>query len=199
MLDAADIPDVIAAYAHAARLAREAGFDAVEIHRANGDLPNQFLAPSANLRRDAWGGSVAKRARFLLEAADAGITEIGAGRVGVRLSPGGAFNDITDPEAEATYAHTIAALDRRDLAWLHVVDTRPGFRVPALVAPQYRGAVMLNGGYDRARAQADIAAGRAALVSFGTPFISNRDLPAWQRSGGQLATADRASCGCRGL
>ncbi|PWS34353.1 alkene reductase [Falsiroseomonas bella] len=192
-LDAAEIPGVIATYARAARLAREAGFDAVEIHGANGYLPNQFLAPNANLRRDAWGGSVEKRARFLLAATDAAIAEIGAGRVGVRLSPGSGFNDIADPEAEATYAHVISALDRRELAWLHVVDARPGFDVPALVAQHYRGAVMLNGGYDGARAEADIAAGRAALVSFGTPFISNPDLPVRLRSGAPLAAADRGT------
>jgi len=192
-LEASEIPAVIATYARAARLAREAGFDAAEIHGANGYLPNQFLAPNANLRRDAWGGSVEKRARFLLEATDAAIAEIGPGRVGVRLSPGSGFNDIADPEVEATYAHVVAQLDRRDLAWLHVVDARPGFDVPALVACHYRGAVMLNGGYDRARADTDIANGRAKLVSFGTPFISNPDLPERLRRDAPLATADRAT------
>ncbi len=192
-LDAAGIRAAIAAHGRAARLAREAGFDAVEIHGANGYLPNQFLAPNANLRRDAWGGSVEKRARFLLEATDAAIAEIGAGRVVVRLSPGSGFNDIADPEVEATYAHVVAQLERRDLAWLHVVDARPGFDMAELVARHYRGAVMLNGGYDRARAEADIAAGRATLVSFGTPFISNPDLPQRLRDGAPLATADRAT------
>ncbi len=128
------------------------------------------------------------RARFLLAATDAAVAEIGARRVGVRLSPGSGFNDIADPEAEATYAYVIAQLDRREIAWLHVVDVRPGFDVPALVGRHYAGAVMLHGGDDSTRAEADIAAGRAALVSFGTPFISNPDLPERLRSGAPMAT-----------
>lgn len=192
-LDAAEIPSVIATYGRAARLAIEAGFDGVEIHGANGYLPNQFLAPNTNRRTDEWGGSIENRARFLLAATDAAIAAIGAGRVGVRVSPGGSFNDIEDPEAEATYAYVARELDRRTLAYLHLAGTSPGFDVPALIRRNYRGTLMLNGGYDRSRAEADLASGRADLVSFGSTFIANPDLPERLRHGAALNAPDRAT------
>lgn len=190
-LDASEIPALIATYGRAARLAREAGLDGVEVHGANGYLPGQFLAPNVNQRHDDWGGTLEKRARFLLEAVDSAVAAIGADRVGVRLSPGGVFNDIHDPEAPTTYAHVAAELAKRNLAYLHVFDTRPGFDVAALIRAHYQGTLILNGGYDRARAEADIASGLGDLVAFGVPFLANPDLPARLAQGAALNAADK--------
>lgn len=192
-LEAAEIPALVATYGRAATLAREAGLDGVEVHGANGYLPGQFLAPNANKRTDEWGGSVENRARFLLGAVDAAVAAIGADRVGVRLSPGGVFNDIHDPDAPATYAHVAAELAKRDLAYLHIFNTNPGFDVPALIRANYKGTLILNGGYDRARAEADIASGLADLIAFGVPFLANPDLPARLAQGAALNAADQST------
>ena len=188
-----EILKTIAAFARAARNAVKAGFDGVEIHGANGYLPHQFLAANANLRTDAWGGSPEKRARFLVEVAAAAAGAIGADRVGVRISPGNRYNDIAEPDAPAVYAHVADRLDTLGLAYLHVYDTKPGFDVADLVLGHYRGRVILNGGYDRALAEEDLADGRADLVAFGTPFIANPDLPERLRTGAALAAADPAT------
>lgn len=192
-LEAAEIPALIATYGRAARLAREAGLDGVEVHGANGYLPGQFLAPNTNQRTDEWGGSVENRARFLLGAVDAAVAAIGADRVGVRLSPGGTFNDIQDPDAPATYAYVAAELAKRNLAYLHVYNTHPGFDVPALIRAHYKGTLILNGGYDRARAEADIASGLADLIAFGVPYLANPDLAARLAQGAALNTPDQAT------
>jgi N-ethylmaleimide reductase len=192
-LSAEEIPAVIATYGRAARLAREAGLDGVEVHGANGYLPSQFLAPNVNTRTDAWGGSTEKRARFLLEATDAAIAAIGADRVGVRLSPGGTFNDIQDPDAEGTLVYVARELSKRNLAYLHIMDTRPGWDVAGVARANYQGTLILAGGYDRARAEADLAANRADLIAFGTPFIANPDLPERLRRDAPLATPDKAT------
>jgi N-ethylmaleimide reductase len=193
VLDEAGIERIIADYASAARNAVAAGLDGIEVHAANGYLPNQFLAPNANRRTDRWGGDAAGRARFALAVLDASIAAIGGGRVGIRLSPGNPFNDIADPEVEATYTYLFAELGKRDFAWLHLYGTQPGFDVPALAKRLSGARLMLNGGYDRARAEADLAAGRAEAISFGLPFISNPDLPARLRSGAALAVQERAT------
>ncbi|MBS7792410.1 alkene reductase [Roseococcus sp. SDR] len=192
-LEAAEIPALIATYGRAATLAREAGLDGVEVHGANGYLPGQFLAPNANQRTDEWGGSIENRARFLLGAVDAAVAAIGADRVGVRLSPGGVFNDIQDPDAPATYAHVAAELAKRNLAYLHIFNTNPGFDVPALIRAHYKGTLILNGGYDRARAEADIASGLADLIAFGVPYLANPDLPERLAQGAALNTPDQAT------
>lgn len=192
-LTAAEIEDVIAAFAQSARLAVAAGLDGVEVHGANGYLVEQFLAPNVNDRADAWGGSIAKRARFLLAVTDAIAGAIGPGRTGVRLSPGGTFNDIRDPDAEATTAHVAAELAKRNLAYLHVMHTGAGWDVPALVRRHHPGTLILTGGYDRAKAETELAAGRADLIGFGTAFIANPDLPERLRRDLPLAEADRAT------
>ncbi|WP_270938640.1 alkene reductase [Falsiroseomonas oryzae] len=192
-LTEAEIEATIEGYAQAARNAVAAGLDGIEVHGANGYLPNQFLAPSANGRTDRWGGSAANRARFLLAVLDASIAAIGAGRVGLRVSPGNPFNDIADPALEETYTELFAELGRRDFAYLHLFGTDPGFDVPALAARLSGKKLILNGGYDRARAEGELAAGRAQAISFGSAFIANPDLPERLRRGAALATPDRAT------
>ncbi|MFL1462906.1 alkene reductase [Roseococcus sp. DSY-14] len=192
-LAAEEVAPLAATYGRAAALAVEAGLDGVEIHGANGYLISQFLASNTNRRTDEWGGSLEKRARFLLAATDAAIAAIGGGRVGVRLSPGSTFNDIHDEDPEATHAFAIAELAKRPIAYLHILDSRPGWDVAAQARRLFGGTLMLNGGFDRARADAAIASGAAEMVSFGTPFIANPDLPARLRADAPLAPADTAT------
>jgi len=192
-LDAGEIPAMIATYGRAASFAREADLDGVEVHGANGYLPNQFLAPNTNHRSDAWGGSLENRARFLLGAVDSAVAAIGAGRVGVRLSPGGVFNDIQDQDAPETYAHVADELAKRNLAYLHIINSNPGFDVPALIRAHYKGTLILNAGYDLARANADIGSGLADLVAFGVPYLANPDLDSRLARGATLNAPDKAT------
>ncbi len=189
-LDAAEIPAVIATFGRAATLAVEAGFDGVEIHGANGYLPSQFLSTNANLRADEWGGSVENRARFLLGAVAAASAAIGAGRVGLRVSPGSAFNDIADSDPEATLTHIATALRGQGLAYLHLVGGAYDFDAAGIARRIFDGPLILNGGYDAARAEADLAAGRADVIAFGSSFLANPDLPERLRTGVALNTPD---------
>jgi N-ethylmaleimide reductase len=192
-LTEAEIEGTIQDFAAAARHAIAAGFDAVEIHGANGYLVNQFLAPNVNQRTDRWGGSAENRARFLLAVLDVASAAIGADRVGLRLSPGSTFNDIQDPDVPGTYTPLLREIGRRSLAWLHLAGVAPGYDAIGL-ARQLQGApLILNGGYDRDRAEADLAAGRAEAISFGSTFIANPDLPERLRQRATLNPPDRTT------
>jgi N-ethylmaleimide reductase len=176
-------------FAQAARNAIDAGFDGIELHAANGYLLEQFLHPHTNRRTDAYGGSVAHRARFVVEVVEASASAIGAERVGIRLSPYNTFNDLPiHDEVDAQYSMLAASL--RGLAYVHLVaNAHPGFGPLAeRIRVEYGGPLILNGGYDLARANADVEAGRAALISFGRPFIANPDLVARFQHGAELAT-----------
>jgi len=204
-MTASDIQHAIAEYAQAARNAIAAGFDGVEIHGANGYLITQFLDPGSNRRTDDYGGDAGRRNRFALDVASAVSAAIGAGRVGIRLSPYGVFNDMSGTYAgiASQYAYLAGALGRLSLAYLHLVDhTAMGAPTPdpATVAAMVQGfrvaggqAVILSGGYDRKRAEADLASGAADLVAFGRPFIANPDLVERLREGSPLAQPDQAT------
>jgi N-ethylmaleimide reductase len=181
-----EILQVIDDHAAAARKAVEAGFDGVELHGANGYLAHQFLAAGSNVRTDRWGGSAAARARFLLETVDAMGTAIGFDRVGVRISPGNPYNDISEPDAQDSYWYISAALKRRVLAYLHLVDVKPGFDVRQLIRWRFDGPLILNGGFDAESAAEAIRSGAADLVSFGQAFLANPDLPERIRAGAPL-------------
>lgn len=189
-LDAAEIPAVIATYGRAARLAREAGLDGVEIHGANGYLPAQFLSTNANLRTDEWGGSVENRARFLIGAVTAAAEAIGPGRVGLRVNPGGTFNDVADTDPEATLTYIATALRGRGLAYLHLVGGAYSYDAAGIARRLFDGPLILNGSYDATRAEADLAAGRADLIAFGSSFLANPDLPERLRTGAALNAPD---------
>ena len=178
-----EVAAVVADYAKAARRARAAGFDGVEIHAANGYLIDQFLQSRTNLRTDDYGGSIEKRCRFLLEVVAAVAKEWPSRRVGVRLSPNGGFNDMGSPNFREQFLHAAGALDRLDIGYLHVVDGLAfGFHKlgePMMLAEfrgVFRGPLMGNCGYTRETADAAIATGLADLIAFGRPFISNPDL-----------------------
>lgn len=196
-LAVAEIETIVADFAKAARAASDAGFDGVEVHGANGYLLNQFIATNTNQRTDAYGGSPEKRARLVLDVIDAVSNEVGRGRVGVRLSPTGTFNDIHDSEANVTYGYLFAQIEKRDLAFLHVVEAFPGFEpsgedrdLIAGLRHAFSGNYIANGGYDKDTALEAIEKGIAA-ISFGRMFISNPDLPERLRVGAELAEVNQ--------
>ena len=178
-MDAADIARVTADYVRSAQLAIEAGFDGVEIHGANGYLPNQFLNPKSNLRTDDYGGSADNRQRFLLELVDAVSAAIGRERVGVRLSPFNAYNDLAagyDNEAEETLA-LVRKLAARGIGYLHVIATPLPAELVDAVRAAFPGTLVLAGDFDGAKAVQALQAGRADLVAFARLFVGNPDLP----------------------
>lgn len=187
-----EIVAVIAGYAAAARRARQAGFDAVEVHGANGYLIDQFLQSGTNQRDDEWGGSAAGRARFLLEVTRAVIEAFGPHRVGVRLSPGGTFNDMSDADPVETFGHAAAMLGELPCAYLHVVENRVADQsATELMRRHYRGRLISCGGYDRASAIAAIEAGRADAIAFARHYIANPDLVERLRADWPLAVGNR--------
>jgi N-ethylmaleimide reductase len=198
-LETGEIPRLVQAYAAAATRSIEAGFDFVEIHAANGYLIDQFLRDGTNTRTDQYGGSLENRLRFLLEVAGAVAQAVGAGRVGVRLSPLSGFNDMKDSNPEATFVAAAAALKPIGLAYLHIIEpVGPGWRsAPAAddrLTPKlhraFGGRVIANGGYTLETAESVLATGEADLVSFGVPFLANPDLVARLKTGAALNVPD---------
>lgn len=180
-----EIPDIVEQFRRAAANALDAGFDGVEIHAANGYLIDQFLRDGSNRRDDAYGGAPENRARLLLEIVAAVCDVWTRNCVGVRLSPLNPFNDMRDSNPEALFSHVVAALNRFDLAYLHINEQgleAPGSAGPAfdprLLRRLFNGPYICNAGYDLARANAALAAGDTDLVAFGKLFIANPDLPA---------------------
>ena len=178
-MDADDIARVTADFVAAARRAIAAGFDGVEIHAANGYLPNQFLNPKSNLRTDGYGGSAEHRQRFVLELVDAVSAAIGRERVGVRLSPFNAYNDLAagyEGEAEDTLALVRKLADRR-IGYLHLIITPLPDGLLDAVRAAFPGTLVLAGDFDGDKAAAALASGNADLVAFARHFIGNPDLP----------------------
>jgi N-ethylmaleimide reductase len=178
-----DIASVVEDFRKAASFAKDAGFDGVEIHSANGYLLDTFLQSSTNKRKDQYGGSVENRFRLLSEVLDAVCGVWGADRVAIRLSPNGAYNDMGSEDNIETFTYALKELDKRGLAYVHVM-TGLGFGfhkkcaefTPEMVRESFQGRLMLNVGYDRESAEAVVSAGTADCVSFGRPFIGNPDL-----------------------
>lgn len=182
-LELNEIPEVIAQFRDGARHALEAGFDGVEIHAANGYLIDQFLRDGTNRRVDAYGGSVANRARFLLEVVEEVAQVWGANRVGVRLSPINPFNSMYDSDPQITFEHVADHLGRRGLAYLHMVEVDESEETTGQVVSFRRfrevfgGTYIANGGFSFERANAYLAQSDADLISFGRLFLANPDLP----------------------
>jgi len=197
-LETEEIAGIVEDYRQAAHNARDAGFDGVELHGANGYLIDQFLRDRSNRRTDRYGGTAQNRVRFLIEVVEAIVGEWGAERVGVRLSPTNPFNDMADSNPASTFATAVAELNRFGLAYLHVVEPAASDPVGDGDMPDvrffrklWRGALMGNKGYDLARANAVIQAGWADLVSFAVLFLANPDLPVRFRRGGPFNPPDR--------
>jgi len=196
----ADITATIAEFAQAATNAVAAGFDGIELHGANGYLLEQFIRPSSNQRTDRYGGPIEHRARFVLEVVEATIAAIGKDRVGIRLSPFGVFNDMpVYPAMEADYEYLLRQLDARGVVYVHLVDhTAMGApAVPESVKTTlrrlFKGTLILSGGYDAARAEADLAAGKGDLIAVGRPLLANPDLVARWQTGAALNAPDVGS------
>ncbi|MFI0727486.1 alkene reductase [Streptomyces sp. NPDC021225] len=196
-LTEAEITRTIDEFAVAARNAVAAGFDGVEIHGANGYLVHQFLAPNANRRTDAWGGSVDGRIRFAVEVATAVAQAIGGEKVGFRISPGNPYNDIAEDGIQETYGALVARLAPLGLAYLHQMEA-PGVRDLTLrLRKEWPGTFILNPftgtdptGPDELGLVED---GIADLIAYGALYLANPDLPARLAAGGPFNTPDRAT------
>jgi 2,4-dienoyl-CoA reductase-like NADH-dependent reductase (Old Yellow Enzyme family) len=177
-LDASEISGIIASFKQGAQNAKDAGFDGVELHGANGYLLDQFLQTSTNHRTDEWGGSIQNRARLLLEAADAASEAIGADRVGMHLAPRGIFHDMSDSNPAETFGYVATELGKRKIAFLMSREHEgPDWLTPQL-KEQFGGAYIANEGFTLESANAAIERGDCDAVGFGSLFISNPDLPA---------------------
>ena len=192
-----DIRQAIAEFAQGAKNAVEAGFDGIELHAANGYLIDQFLNSASNRRTDNWGGSIENRIRFAVEIAKAAAAAIGAERIGMRISPYGVFNGMApDYQMDAMYERLIEELNAIGLAYIHIVDhssmgaPEVSPQLKAKIRTAFKGRYILSGGYDLARANADLDAGRGDLVAFGRPFISNPDLVAKLKNAAPLTAPD---------
>lgn len=205
-----EIARVIEEYRYGARLAIEAGFDGVEVHGANGYLPDQFLNSGSNRRTDDWGGSVENRARFLLAVTDAVVEVWAADRVGVRLSPANRHGDIDDANRRETYTYAVRELNERKLAYIHLVSPRVDGAVdaetvmdldPELFRPLITGdtRLIVAGGYKPEDAESLLNRGIADAVAFGRLFISNPDLPKRIELGAPLNAYDRKTFYARGI
>jgi len=183
------MPYLVRQYTRGARNAMSAGFDGVEVHGANGYLPDQFLESGTNRRSDAYGGTVENRARLLLEVVETVRDVWGSDRVGVRLSPLSTFNEMSDDNPEETFGYVAGRLGEYQLAYLHLVNpamaalekgTTPeprAMRMIDLIREKYRGLLMLAGGFDHDTAEAWVQQGKADLIAFGRKFLANPDLP----------------------
>ncbi|HBF30788.1 alkene reductase [Rhizobium sp.] len=207
-LELSELPGLIEDYRKAARAAIDAGFDGVEIHAANGYLLEQFMRSNSNHRTDAYGGSIENRIRLTLEVVQAITREIGGGRTGIRLSPVTPANDVFDPEPQEVYNALIEKLAPFDLAYIHVIEGATGgardftqgdapFDWAAFKAVYTdaggKGVWMVNNGYDRQTALDAIASGKADMVAFGKPFISNPDLVKRLKDDAPLNALDQAN------
>ena len=200
-LEIAEIAGVVEDYRKAAERAKAAGFDGVEVHGANGYLPDQFLQDGSNHRTDVYGGSIENRSRFLLEIVEALVSVWGGGSVGVRIGPNGSWNGMSDSNPTALFGYLAQQLNRFDLAYLHIIEPRVKGNIvieegQAPVAAQqlrhvFNGKIIAAGGFEPDTAEAVVESGDADLVAFGRHFVANPDLPERIRLGLPLNRYDR--------
>ena len=186
-LELEEIPGLIESFRKGAQRAKEAGFDGIELHSANGYLVDTFLQDGTNKRTDAYGGTIEKRARLPLELTEALASVWGADRVGVRVSPSGQWGAISDSDPEATFGHFAEKLNQYGIAYLHIIEPRvkgvetlEEGRPPvasSFLRKVFNGPIISAGGFDKAGAEEIIRRGDADLVAFGRWFSSNPDLP----------------------
>lgn len=192
-LESDELPGIVEQYRKAAINSKQAGFDGVEVHAANGYLLDQFLRDGTNHRQDNYGGSVENRTRLLLEVVDALTEAWDPLQIGVRISPDNSFNDMRDSNPQALFNYVTEMLSMKQIGYLHVVE---GGSVGEhevdydQIRQRFNGKYMANLGYDRERAEAAISSGHADLVSFGTLFLANPDLVARFRTNAELNTPD---------
>lgn len=220
-LETHEVPGIVDDFRLAVRRAGQAGFDGVEIFAGGGFLIDQFLRDGSNTRTDGYGGLLENRARLLFEVIDAAIAELGAGRVGVRISPHFRADYIGDSDTVGTFTYVAKELDRRGIAYIHLLEGtthdedpfRPLYkRLVQKTAPNagpgplpgdpffapivralYKGVLILNGGYTRETAEKVIADGLSDAVAFGRLYISNPDLPERFRLNAPLTEPDTST------
>ncbi|OQP53434.1 alkene reductase [Niastella yeongjuensis] len=210
-LETEELPALITDFRQAFRNAAEAGFDGIELHAANGYLFEQFMNASLNTRSDEYGGqSLENRTRFLLNVVDAAIQELGAGNVGVRLSPFGHYNSMpNDPNGEATYFYLCSELNRRGIGYIHLLyqlmpkgnmeqvtkfeETHLPDEFVKKTREIFNGTIIWCGSFTKEAAQTALATGWVDLIAFGRPFIGNPDLVARFKNNWPLVEADRSA------
>jgi len=200
-LTVSGIQETLADYGRAAANAKEAGFDGVEIHAANGYLIDQFLRTGSNRRTDEYGGAARNRVRFLAEATERVLEVWASGRVGVRISPTVGFNDMWDENSVETFGAVVERLNGYGLGYLHVVERaqdskgsdEAGLALSAQLRSVWKGVYVVNGGYDGVRGEQAVRSGRADAVAYGRAFLANPDLPRRLELGAGLNQADAAT------
>jgi N-ethylmaleimide reductase len=200
-LTASGIKETLDDYRRAAANAKEAGFDGVEIHAANGYLIDQFLKTGSNRRTDEYGGSASNRVRFLTETVERVLEVWESSRVGVRISPTGGFNDMTDDNPRETFSVAVARLNSYKLGYLHIVETAQNSKgsseedlaLSAHLRTLWKGIYIVNGGYDGPRGEEALQSGRADAVAYGRAFLANPDLPRRLELGAALNEPDPTS------
>nr|WP_153416894.1 alkene reductase [Sinorhizobium meliloti] len=198
-LELDELPGIVNDYRRAAANAVAAGFDGVEVHGANGYLLDQFAKDGANVRTDAYGGSIENRARLMLEVTAAVVEEIGAERTGIRLSPVSPANGVSTSDPQAQFEYIIDQLDALGIVYIHVVEGATGG--PRDVAPfdfgslrrRFKNTYIANNGYDLDLATSRLAEDKADLFAFGRPFIGNPDLVERLETRAVLAAIDPAT------
>lgn len=197
-----EIKQTIKDFGQAAKNAIEAGFDGVELHAANGYLPNQFLAESANQRTDEYGGSIQNKVRFVLEVMQELIDAVGGDKVGIKISAYHPYGDIFYDDPAATYNYLIDELNKLDIAFVELMKKNPFFPPPAqyptddeveMYGKRIKQTLIANTGYDKASAEAELEKGIANIISFGTLFLANPDLPKRFELDAELNEPDRAT------
>ena len=200
-LTVAEIKQIVKDYGQAAMNAMKAGFDGVELHSANGYLPNQFLADNANKRTDEYGGSIQNKVRFVLEVMQELISAVGGDKVGIKLSPFHPYGNILFDSPVDTYTYLIGALNKLDFAYVEIMKRSPMFPVAhyptddeiELFGKQIKQSVIANSGYDKLSGEAELKKGIAKVISFGTLFLANPDLPQRFEQDATLNAPDRAT------
>lgn len=201
-LTVAEIKQIVKDYGQAAKNAIEAGFDGVELHGANGYLPNQFLAESSNQRTDEYGGSVENRSRFVLEVMQELINAVGGDKVGIKISPLHPYAGIVLDNPAATFTYLIEELNKLDFAFVELMKRSPMFpAIPGyptddeieLFGRLVKHTLIANTAYNKDKAEVELQKGIAKLISFGATFLANPDLPKRFEMNAELNQADRAT------
>lgn len=198
-LELDELPGIVRDFRKAAANAIAAGFDGVEIHGANGYLLDQFVKDGSNVRTDAYGGSIENRARLLLEVAAAVVSEIGAERTGIRISPVSPANGVSSSDPQAQFDYIVDQLNTLGLVYLHVVEGATGG--PRDITPfdfdslrrRFKNTYIANNGYDRDLATTRLTEDKADLFAFGRPFIANPDLVERLKADAPLANFNPAT------
>ncbi len=172
-----EIPGIVEAFRTGAENAMQAGFDAVEIHGANGYLLDQFLQDSTNHRTDQYGGSIENRGRLMLEVTDAVVSVWGAGRVGMHLAPRGDTQSMGDSNPPETFGYIARELKKRGIAFIFAREHLGDDRLGPELKKAFGGVYIANEGFTKATADMVLASGEADAVAFGVLFIANSDLP----------------------